>query len=213
VSADSVVPGAGNPQAFNRYAYTLNNPLKYIDPSGHCIPYCLPWQSIAPLTVSPPAVATAIGVASIPILAYGTFQLGLWATGDNGPAYDLPDYSGSLIQPSSPLPGTTTLAFDASGAYLMKKGLESAAAHLSFAFGVSGGLPGFPNPFNKHDPDKDNNPKTNGKHIKNALKGFQDNLKGIDLRTYLEQKLSPEQFKSMTEYLDRLVVHQAKFDG
>jgi len=30
------VPGAGNPQAYNRYAYTLNNPLKYIDPSGHC---------------------------------------------------------------------------------------------------------------------------------------------------------------------------------
>jgi hypothetical protein len=24
-----------NPQAFNRYSYCLNNPLKYIDPSGH----------------------------------------------------------------------------------------------------------------------------------------------------------------------------------
>jgi RHS repeat-associated protein len=35
VSADSIVPGAGKPQALNRYAYTLNNPLKYIDPSGH----------------------------------------------------------------------------------------------------------------------------------------------------------------------------------
>jgi hypothetical protein len=29
------VPGAGNPQSFNRYSYVLNNPLKYIDPSGH----------------------------------------------------------------------------------------------------------------------------------------------------------------------------------
>jgi hypothetical protein len=36
VSADSVVPGAGKPQALNRYAYVFNNPLKYTDPSGHC---------------------------------------------------------------------------------------------------------------------------------------------------------------------------------
>jgi hypothetical protein len=36
VSADSIVPGAGNPQALNRYSYVFNNPLKYIDPSGHC---------------------------------------------------------------------------------------------------------------------------------------------------------------------------------
>jgi RHS repeat-associated protein len=35
LSPDTVVPGAGNPQAFNRYSYVLNNPLMYIDPSGH----------------------------------------------------------------------------------------------------------------------------------------------------------------------------------
>ncbi len=35
VSADTIVPGPGNPQSFNRYAYVLNNPLKYVDPSGH----------------------------------------------------------------------------------------------------------------------------------------------------------------------------------
>jgi len=29
------VPNATNPQAFNRYTYVLNNPLKYTDPSGH----------------------------------------------------------------------------------------------------------------------------------------------------------------------------------
>jgi len=35
VSADTVVPEPGNPQAFNRYSYVLGNPLKYVDPSGH----------------------------------------------------------------------------------------------------------------------------------------------------------------------------------
>ena len=29
------MPGAGNPQSLNRYSYCLNNPLAYIDPSGH----------------------------------------------------------------------------------------------------------------------------------------------------------------------------------
>jgi len=29
------VPSPANPQSLNRYAYTLNNPLRYTDPSGH----------------------------------------------------------------------------------------------------------------------------------------------------------------------------------
>jgi RHS repeat-associated protein len=36
ISADTVVPEAGNPQALNRYSYVLNSPLKYADPTGHC---------------------------------------------------------------------------------------------------------------------------------------------------------------------------------
>jgi RHS repeat-associated protein len=32
--ADTVVPEPGNPQSLNRYSYVLNNPLKYMDPSG-----------------------------------------------------------------------------------------------------------------------------------------------------------------------------------
>jgi RHS repeat-associated protein len=33
--ADTVVPGAGNPLAWDRYAYGLNNPVRYVDPTGH----------------------------------------------------------------------------------------------------------------------------------------------------------------------------------
>ncbi len=37
ISADSIVPDPGNPQSLNRYAYTLNNPLRYQDPTGHFV--------------------------------------------------------------------------------------------------------------------------------------------------------------------------------
>jgi len=36
ISADTIVPNAGNPQSLNRYAYVLNNPIRLVDPSGHC---------------------------------------------------------------------------------------------------------------------------------------------------------------------------------
>ena len=35
--ADSIIPGAGNPQAWDRYAYALNDPVRYSDPSGHMV--------------------------------------------------------------------------------------------------------------------------------------------------------------------------------
>jgi RHS repeat-associated protein len=36
ISADTIVPSPKNPQALNRYTYAYNNPLKFVDPSGHC---------------------------------------------------------------------------------------------------------------------------------------------------------------------------------
>jgi RHS repeat-associated protein len=35
ISPDSIVPDPSNPQSLNRYSYCLNNPLRFIDPSGH----------------------------------------------------------------------------------------------------------------------------------------------------------------------------------
>lgn len=35
LSADSIVPDPANPQSLNRYSYVSNNPLRYVDPSGH----------------------------------------------------------------------------------------------------------------------------------------------------------------------------------
>ena len=40
IQPDTIVPEEGTSQAWDRYAYTLNNPLKYIDPSGHDAWWC-----------------------------------------------------------------------------------------------------------------------------------------------------------------------------
>jgi len=35
ISPDTIVPEPSNPQSFNRYAYVLNSPMNYTDPTGH----------------------------------------------------------------------------------------------------------------------------------------------------------------------------------
>jgi hypothetical protein len=35
LSADTIVPSYTNPQNLNRFSYTVNNPLRYTDPTGH----------------------------------------------------------------------------------------------------------------------------------------------------------------------------------
>jgi hypothetical protein len=36
ISADTLVPEPGGSQGWNRYSYVSNNPLKFVDPTGHC---------------------------------------------------------------------------------------------------------------------------------------------------------------------------------
>jgi RHS repeat-associated protein len=35
LQADTVIPDPNKGQAYNRYAYVNNNPVRYVDPSGH----------------------------------------------------------------------------------------------------------------------------------------------------------------------------------
>ncbi len=40
ISADSVIQSFANPQTLNRYSYCVNNPLKYVDPTGYNVEIC-----------------------------------------------------------------------------------------------------------------------------------------------------------------------------
>ncbi len=66
IQPDTIVPGAGNSQAYDRYEYTNNNPLKYTDPTGHrnCEEdgYNCPGDKITtnPLTVAPSIIPVPI---------------------------------------------------------------------------------------------------------------------------------------------------------
>jgi len=37
ISPDTIVPDPTNPQDLNRYSYVRNNPIRYSDPTGHCV--------------------------------------------------------------------------------------------------------------------------------------------------------------------------------
>jgi RHS repeat-associated protein len=56
ISPDTIVPDQKNPQLFNRYAYTLNNPVRYTDPTGHC-PICV-LAAFSAAVVVPAALVT-----------------------------------------------------------------------------------------------------------------------------------------------------------
>jgi hypothetical protein len=59
ISADTLVPEPGNPQALNRYAYVYNRPLVYIDRDGH-----FPWLPV--VIAAGILIGGGIGIAITP---------------------------------------------------------------------------------------------------------------------------------------------------
>ncbi|HMT19662.1 MAG TPA: RHS repeat-associated core domain-containing protein, partial [Promineifilum sp.] len=66
ISADTIVPDPGNPQSYNRYSYSYNNPVNYTDSSGHCIDGITTWA----------CVAVALKVVDYGWTAWDTYQSG-----------------------------------------------------------------------------------------------------------------------------------------
>jgi RHS repeat-associated protein len=59
LSPDSIVPSYKNPQNLNRFAYVLNNPLRYNDPSGH-----------SSVDVAPPVIFVVLSILAIAYVIY-----------------------------------------------------------------------------------------------------------------------------------------------
>ncbi len=65
VQADPQIPDIYNPQGLNRYSYTLNNPLVYIDPTGEYYAYVYQYSSpVIPLIIYFPPVALVVGASA-----------------------------------------------------------------------------------------------------------------------------------------------------
>jgi RHS repeat-associated protein len=78
ISPDPIVPSPGDPQSLNRYSYVRNNPVKYIDPTGHSF-----WSAIGNFFKnffrSLPALITGLFVAWICPPAWGPVVAGILA--------------------------------------------------------------------------------------------------------------------------------------
>lgn len=68
---DTVVENIYNPQELNKYSYVLNNPLRYTDPSGHCVG---PLAFLAPVCIAAGAAFTTPEIAIAGLLV-GAFYL------------------------------------------------------------------------------------------------------------------------------------------
>ena len=89
---DSIVPGAGDPRAWDRYAYVKNNPVLYNDPSGHDVGR---------------AVSPALRDENLPIDRYGAYYTSYSSKisyGNNSPTIKLPSQSKISIAMSTPVP-------------------------------------------------------------------------------------------------------------
>ncbi|MGI2336857.1 MAG: LamG-like jellyroll fold domain-containing protein [Dehalogenimonas sp.] len=92
ISADTIVQSLIDPQFLNRYQYGRNNPLKWIDPSGHAVapPMATPWDDIIvdpgpPLSGNTTLVGNNGGVdLVVQDPNYGTVTIGNWVIGDSG---------------------------------------------------------------------------------------------------------------------------------
>ncbi len=218
IQPDTIVPNPGDPQALNRYSYAGNNPVRYTDPSGHCIGVLAGLDTIGCVGVGVIVGGTLLVTALVVDQVSGTNYTGRLV---EKTIETVTPVAGDLVegyQRNHPEIAVVKVTSMAATGFLFtrhsRKAIQSMADHLGFMFGYGGsGINGFPDPFNRHDPKKTNSLKNNAKHIRNSLKGIQRNLGETDLRAFLNETLTEEQYTSLTNELDNLVAHLQDSEG
>ncbi|HNS52883.1 MAG TPA: RHS repeat-associated core domain-containing protein, partial [Anaerolineae bacterium] len=215
VSPDTIMPDPADPQSLNTYSYAVGNPVRYVDPSGHqqVPPEFVEWAFGVAVGAGSAALAVDLAVGGGAALC--TLGLGMgaycgtvWALQDLGRGYALPEEY-DPAQPfgsTYPLPESSTLAIETGAFFVATGAIRSMADHLGFLFGYgAAGMPGFPNPYDRHEPKQGNDPRVNGRHPRNALEGIRKNIGRSDLRTLFADSLTETQYTALTNDLDSLV--------
>lgn|GEM_PF-2324644 len=83
ISPDPLIPHRYNPQAYNRYSYVFNNPLRYTDPTGYC-PFCDFVSNTFQAVASDPLAVAHVGLDH---LGYVPGPLGMAADALNAGLY------------------------------------------------------------------------------------------------------------------------------
>jgi RHS repeat-associated protein len=194
------VPGVENPQALNRYSYVLNSPLNHVDSTGHCLDACV----LEFIAVTALVVAVAIIFAPPDVRKAGASAFANVVEG----------FLESIPRPAAnSLPNGINVVFASRG----DGGAASAAQHLSMLLGGAtvggyGPHPGDPDPYGR-----DRNHNAEG--LRNSLKGIQENMRsGESIQEFLaRQNWTEEQvtefMQATNDYLGEVLDTDVMYNG